>query len=241
MNQRQELRLAKDDLGNRMKSNYEDRTRVMLPRRTWTIIRVDGKAFHTLTKGMKGYNRDLVYALNAAAVDLVAEVQGSLFAYLQSDEVSVVVQDFKDIKTDAWFDGNLQKIVSVAASVVTARFNEEYQTDKFGYFDARAFTIPEKHEVENYLIWRQQDATRNSISQLARWNFAHSACEGKSSAELQDMLHELKGINWNDQPTEFKRGRLVIRTPAEIDNDPPVFTQDRAYLKYLLTVNDYDE
>ena len=116
-----------DSLGDRMKQQYEDRTRAMLPRRTYTVLRADGKAFHTFTrKCQKPYDVRLVEAIDAAALALCRGAQGACFGYVQSDEISVLLQDFGDIKTDAWFDGNLQKIVSVAASIVTAAFNAQY-------------------------------------------------------------------------------------------------------------------
>ena len=79
------------------------------------------------------------------------------------------------------------------------------------YFDSRAFTIPDPIEVENYFIWRQQDATRNSVSMTAHAHFAHEELQGKTSDEMQEMLWQEKGINWNDMPVGFKRGRCVVK------------------------------
>jgi tRNA(His) 5'-end guanylyltransferase len=232
----------KDELGDRMKGNYEDRTRFSLPRRTYTIIRVDGKAFHTLTKGMpKPFTslfNDNVFAgfMDQTAKALCQHVQGAQLAYVQSDEISVLVTDFEKTTTDAWFDGNIQKMVSVAASIATAAFNKArlircFDKDlavefpeikaldgetiakiieiiKVGEFDARAFTIPDPIEVENYFIWRQKDAVRNSVSMAARALYSDQATKGKSTNDKLDMIHE-SGNNWNDLPDGFKRGRLI--------------------------------
>lgn len=230
--------MTRDSLGDRMKEQYEDRTRTFLPRRTFTIIRVDGKSFHTFTRNCsKPYDPELNLAMDAVALDLCKEIQGSAFAYVQSDEVSVLVTDFNTIKTDAWFNGNLQKIVSVAASTATAAFNSSWTGSKeLALFDARAFTIPDPVEVENYFIWRQQDAVRNSIQGLGQSCFSQKELLGKSCDQIQEMLFSECGINWNDLPIDQKRGRVagrgnLFRTSWMMDDKIPSFTQDRNYLK----------
>jgi tRNA(His) 5'-end guanylyltransferase len=228
-----------DSLGDRMKGQYENRTRVMLPRRTYTILRADGKAFHTFTRRCeKPYDQRFVEAMDAAALALCREAQGSCLGYVQSDEISVLLTDFTTITTEAWFDGNLQKIVSVAASIVTAAFNYQYSdghSDRSSaHFDCRAFTIPDPVEVENYFIWRQQDAVRNSIQGLAQSKFSQKQLHGLNTSALQEKLFQEHGINWNDTPTEQKRGRCCVYTTDDgwnIDRDIPTFTQDREYLR----------
>ncbi len=114
-----------DDLGERMKSQYEIRTRTFLPRRTYTIIRLDGVAFHTYTKGLKRpFDEDLTADMNETAKFLCEKIQGVKFAYVQSDEISILLTDFEKNETDAWFDGEVQKIVSVSAAMATAKFNQ---------------------------------------------------------------------------------------------------------------------
>jgi tRNA(His) guanylyltransferase len=223
-----------DPLGDRMKTQYENRTRISLPRRTYTIIRVDGKAFHTFTRHCeKPFDQDLASALWSAAIGLCVQAQGVCFGYVQSDEISVLLQDFATIQTDAWFDGNVQKIASVAASIVTAEFNFAYDRGVGGpaLFDARVFTIPDPVEVENYFIWRQKDAERNSIQMLARCHFTDGQLRGVGSSGLHDLLHDI-GINWNDLPVWQKRG-VGIRKNEEgqwfVDEDTPIWTQDRKW------------
>lgn len=231
-------KLKGDSLGDRMKSQYEDRYRFLLPRRTYTIIRCDGKAFHTFTRGyQKPYDYAIADAMNDAAFALCQGAQGSAFAYVQSDEISVLLTDFATIQTDAWFDGNVQKIASVSAAIATAAFNRALfgglDWDRSGaLFDARVFTIPDPVEVENYFIWRQQDATRNSISGLAQAHFSPKQLHGVNNAQMQELLFREKGINWNDCPTDEKRGRAVVYDEMawRIDREIPVFTQERAYL-----------
>lgn len=227
-----------DSLGDRMKGQYEQRTRFLLPRRTYTMLRADGKAFHTFTRHcQKPHDAELAAAMDAAALRLCEDAQGACIGYVQSDEISVLLQDFGDIKTDAWFDGNLQKIASVAASIVTAAFARAYRTvndGRLAVFDCRAFTIPDPTEVENYFIWRQQDAVRNSIQSLAQSHFSHGQLHGLNVSELQEKLFQEKGVNWNDTPTDQKRGRCIVRVPDAGWTDDlsiPMFTQDRDYLR----------
>jgi tRNA(His) guanylyltransferase len=263
----------KDSLGDRMKGHYENRTRYLLPRRTYTIIRVDGKAFHAYTKGCeRPFDVPLAEDMDFTAVALCRQIEGAQLAYVQSDEISLLVTDFADNQTQAWFDGNLQKLASISASIATAHFNSfRWQRlllggsreanspnllgERIAYFDSRAFTIPDPVEVENYFIWRQQDATRNSISMTAQAHLPHERLQGKTSDEMQEMLWQEKGINWNDMPGGFKRGRCVVREAVVQDKEyvdkrtgqtrtasgverhawnpvvPPVFTRERDWIR----------
>jgi len=220
----------KDELGDRMKEYYEDRTRIKLPRRTYTIIRIDGKAFHTYTKGLnRPFDIGLIEDMNDTARYLCKNIQGAKLGYVQSDEISIILTDFDNITTDAWFNGNIQKIVSVAASHATGKFNE-LRRDRwmeFGNigdkrppiaaFDARTYSIPSREEVLNYLIWRQQDATRNSIQSVAQSLYKHKELENKSSKDLQEMIFK-KDQNWNDYPVGQKRGRVILKNYKLVDS-----------------------
>ena len=202
--------MTSDSLGTRMKEQYEFRARTFLPRRTNTILRLDGKAFHSYTRGLdRPYDQSLMDDMTETARYLCEQIQGARLAYTQSDEISVLLTDYESIKTDAWFDGNVQKIVSVAAAMATARFNQLRPDGGLALFDARVFVIPDPVEVANYFVWRQKDATRNSISMAAQARFSHRELHGKSSNEMQDMLWRVHGVNWNDYDPRFKRGTLV--------------------------------
>lgn len=204
--------MKNDSLGDRMKKNYEDRTRFYLPRRTYTIIRVDGKAFHSFcSKLEKPFDWKLIATFQETTRIVGSEMQGFQFAYGQSDEVSFLVTDFNEITTEAWFDGNIQKIASVTASLFTAQFNNLFKYIRLASFDCRVFSIAERTEVENYFIWRQQDATRNSVQMLGRSKFSHKELDGKNCSEIQEMLHNKYSINWNDQHPELKRGWIVTK------------------------------
>ena len=221
-----------------MKEYYEDRTRNLLPRRTYSIIRIDGKAFHTYTKGLqRPFDDKLMNDMDETAGFLCKNIQGAKFAFVQSDEISILLTDFEELTTDAWFDGNIQKMVSVSSSLATAKFNE-LRPGKLAFFDSRVFTIPSNIEVENYFIWRQQDTTRNSISSVAQSLYSHKQLEGKNTTEQQEMIFQ-KGTNWNDFAPKYKRGRVIEKQLYDKDGatrskwvsvEPPIFTQEREFL-----------
>jgi tRNA(His) guanylyltransferase len=255
----------KDALGDRMK-RYENVTRYTLPRRTYSILRVDGRAFHTFTRGLaKPYDISFMQLMDRAALSLCEQIAGAQFAFVQSDEISVLAVDFLDVATEPWFDGSVQKFASIGASIATAAFNlglmelkgmnfnenELPITKKLpnAVFDARVFTIPDLIEVENYFVWRQQDAERNSVMMLARAYASHKQLAGKNRAAQHEIIHKA-GDNWAKHPVGFKHGRMIRRAnvvPVEldgkgrivavgerhwvVDNATPVFTKDRAYLR----------
>lgn len=198
------------DIGDRIK-RYEAATALRLVPRSYTIIRVDGKAFHSLTRGCdRPFDYDFMDAMEYTAEGLFTELSGALFAYQQSDEISVILQDFASHNTEPWMGGVVQKQASVAASIATARFNQAWDGSS-ALFDARTFTIPSLSEAMNYLIWRQLDATRNSVNMAASSVFSHKSLHGLNMNERQDKLFNEAGINWNNYPTRAKRGSGVIR------------------------------
>ena len=257
----------KDSLGDRMKSYYENAYRMHLTRRTPVIIRIDGCHFHTFTRGMKKpYDMVLKKAMWNTAIYLCEHIQNARLAYVQSDEISILLIDYNKFTTSAWFDNNIQKMASVSASMTTVAFNKYFieesedathnpaylTEDEFCHyrnkwntaiFDSRVFNVPES-EVCNYFIWRQQDATRNSIEALGRVHFSQKELHEVNCKGIQDKLMRVKSVNWNDCPVFFKRGACVKRIKEEddsgwvLDMKIPIFTQDRAYIEDNLEVKD---
>lgn len=241
----------KDDLGNRMKE-YENVSRFYLTRRLPIIIRIDGTHFHTFTKGLeKPFDIELTNAFWDMTKELTKEIPGCKLAYHQSDEVSFLITDFDKLTTSAWFDKNLQKLVSVSSSMASAWFNRFFKTEGKGkkpaFFDSRVFVLP-INEVVNYFIWRQNDATKNSVSMVAQHHFSHKSLQGLKSAQMQERLFSEKGINWNDLPVWQKRGVCIVKQTYEkegatrhrweVDKETPIFTKDREYIeKFLQTEN----
>lgn len=204
----------KDPLGDRMKSHYECVTRYVLPRRTITIIRLDGRSFHTYTRGLtQPFDADFHGDLVEATRMLCYEVQGCKLAYVQSDEVSLVITDYDALTTEPWFGGVVQKIASVSAALLSSFFNHlrwvnERSSSGVGVFDARVFTIPQYVEVINYLIWRQGDASRNSVSSLATHVLGHSRTQNLKTEQLKELLLT-EGTNWHDWNLRFKSGTML--------------------------------
>lgn len=219
----------------------------------------------------KPYDPLFIKAMQLTTKDLCEHIQGCKIGYVESDEISLLLTDYDTLKTDAWFDYSVQKICSVTASMTAMFFNRNFaklvknfykdcvegsfnetederyynnvltkKVELGGYFDARAFNIPES-EIVNYFIWRQNDATRNSIQGLAQVNFSQKQIHGLNNSQLQDKLHEEKGINWNDCSTVEKRGTCVKRDLLGrwiIDTEIPIFTQNS---NYILEIVDFDK
>lgn len=239
-----------DPIGDRMKA-YEKAARTTLPRRMPVIVRVDGKAFHTYTRGCaRPFDGSLMTAMDVVAASLCEEMQGATLAFVQSDEVSVLLHNYRRLDTDAWFDNQVQKIASVSASIAAATMTFMSQSifgeTRRAHFDARAFVLPEA-EVCNYFLWRQQDATRNSIQMVAQSLYSQRELHCKNTSVLQEMIFQ-KGINWNDLPVRQKRGRCVVRNVSDVDgvvrhqwvvdDGVPIFSRDRAYIERHLATED---
>ena len=227
-----------DNLGDRMKE-YELRDRSYLQRRAYTVIRVDGKAFHTYTKGLdKPFDVGLVGDMANTTKYLCENIQGCKVGYTQSDEISLVLTDFDKIGTDAFFGGQVQKVCSVVASMATARFNQlrllraafddEFapnptqvinvdELPQLAVFDARCFSVSSQDEAINYLRWRQQDAVKNSISMVAQSLYSHKELHKKNGSEKQEMIFQ-KGQNWNNYPESQKRGSTIVKTYVKTTN-----------------------
>ena len=239
----------KDNLGDRMKEYYESRTKSLLPRRTYTLIRIDGKAFHTYTRGLeRPFDDKLINDMDETAKYLCKNIQGAKFAFVQSDEISILLTDFDKLQTSAWFDGSIQKITSISASLATAKFNE-LRPNKIALFDSRVFTIPSNIEVENYFIWRQQDTVRNSISSVAQSLYSSKELHKVNVSEMQELCFQ-KGLNWNDFETKKKRGRLIVKEYYDkegakrsrwVSIAPPTFTSEREILSDLIPLLDGTE
>jgi tRNA(His) guanylyltransferase len=228
----------RDNLGRRIKRDYEDALRLFLPRRAYFVIRIDGRGFHKFTADLeRPYCRTLADALDEAALHVCQDVIGCRFAYGQSDEYSFLLSDFEKEDAPLWFDGNVQKIVSVSASLFTAAFNRSFRSGSIASFDSRVMVISQRAEVEQYFLWRQLDASANSLNMLASAHYSHAELLEKTTAEKHEMLH-VKGVNWAKQPPDFKRGRLVRPTGGNggwsVDREIPIFNRERGYLGALL-------
>lgn len=251
---------VKDELGTRMKEFYESVPKTRLVRRMPVAIRLDGKAFHTFTRGFeKPFDEVLGKSMRETMKYLCENIQRCVLGYTQSDEITLILVDYQNLNSCAWFDYEVQKMCSIAASMATMAFNKfftknvnyfeithehddtinEYCTtlvnaaEKGAMFDARVFNIP-KEEVCNLIYWRQLDATRNSIQMVGQANFSHKELQNKSCNMIQEMLFSEKGINWNDYPTYLKRGSCCIKTTIQ---NPNIDIKDGAYPKSIWMID----
>jgi tRNA(His) guanylyltransferase len=259
---------AKLSIGDRMKDFYESRSKIKLLRRIYTLVRIDGQAFKTYTKNLKKpFDEGFMEDMEEATKHACSKIQGAKFAYVQSDEITILITDFEDINTDAWFDNDIQKLASLTASYVATKFNQlriirelsnNYQIDENGFvqskniietiqklkladFDSRAFQLPTKTEVENYFIWRQQDIIRNSISSAARVHYSGKKLENINSDNKIEMLKE-KGVDWDSVDRYYKNGRLIYKNTESAKKEwvtasIPKFTEDRNIISALIPLN----
>lgn len=287
------MKNTKDSLGDRMKG-YESVSKTVLMKRVPVVIRLDGKAFHTFTRGfVKPFDKVLIKTMQETTKYLCENIQGCVIGYTQSDEITLVLCDYEKLKTSPWFDYEVQKLCSVAASMATMKFNKEFERNVIAFengvfpfdklekcfphdftpqdvakvintyynaikkgamFDARCFNVP-KEDVTNCILWRQQDAERNSVQMLGQHHFSHNELQNKSCNMIQDMLFTEKGVNWNDFPASMKRGTAVIKVGETmlnektnvfetrmhwlIDEDMPILKGDgRDYIEHLINFKD---
>lgn len=244
---------SKDNLGDRMKS-FEQCFRTFIPTGMPIVLRLDGKSFHSYTKGCKRpIDENLVNCMNETVKYLCANLQGAQLGYVQSDEISILINNYTSLESQPVFGNSLNKILSISAGMASAFFTMNSASifngvPKLAVFDSRLFVLP-KEEVNNSFLWRQQDCTRNSIQMLARSLYSHKELHNKNTSDLQELCFQ-KGINWNDLPTYQKRGRCIVKSKVtkeckdrktgemvlaersewKIDNEIPIFSKDPNYI-----------
>lgn len=206
-------------LGDRMKRyELEEAGRRMLPRLP-IMARLDGRAFHTFTQGLeRPYSTRFVRCMVDTTRLLVERYHADL-AYTQSDEITLYWRN-SDIKASMLFDGRFQKWTSLLAASATLRFGKtvaRWLPEKLRLdpeFDCRVWQVPNEQEAYHAFLWREDDATRNSLQMAAQHYFTHEQLMYKDAAQLHDLLYSV-GINWNDYPAFFKRGTYVRRIKHE--------------------------
>jgi len=212
-----------DEYGNRMK-DYE---RMETGRRFMPLLpvyaRIDGRSFSKFTKGMRRpYDKRMSRCMIETAKYLVDQTD-AMIGYVQSDEISLAWYS-DSVDSQIFFDGKIQKMVSVLAGMASVKFLHEYRNtfgaqadmDALPLFDARVFQLPTKVELANTFLWRERDATKNAISMAARSFYSHAELHKKSGSEMQEMMF-LAGQNFNDYPAFFKRGTFVRRELVDIE------------------------
>ena len=230
-------KVSKDSLGDRMK-NYEKNHKFFLTKRVPVILRVDGKAFHTLTRKHfgKGYSELFTEKMILTAMHLQKNIQGCELVYCQSDKITCLITDYRTINTNAWFDYEVNKMVSIAASLAASRFSTAsmYPVE----FNARVFNVPEDDVVNNFL-WRQKDAIRNAINMTGQMYFSAKELHGKNTTEVKEMLLT-KGINYYKLPIARRRGFCITKRDgiSIVDTEIPEFGKDRDYIQKFVDIKE---
>lgn len=203
----------KSALSERMRA-YECTFRQTLPRRAYTLMRLDVRSAHRLLRGaVRPFDMDFVSQMDEVAKALCAEITGTQFAYTQSDEISLLITDFDTTSTEPYFGGVVAKLLSVPPSLASVTLDRLRGSDSsmMPQFDCRVWSMSDPVEVANYFVERQRDAVRNSIQMLGQHYFTQSELNGKNTDEVQEMLFQQHSVNWNDKPAGIKRGRLISR------------------------------
>lgn len=217
--------MKNDKLGDRMKS-YEkmgaslDKMMPHLP----VISRLDGKAFHSFTKGLERPYDKRLSDLMVATTKFLVQQTNACIGYTQSDEITLIWYA-NSLSSQIYFDGRRDKMNSVLAAQCSVYFNEalaDHIPEKYMWngmddtvnlpvFDCRTWCVPTKTEACNVLVWREQDATRNSVQMAGQSKFSHKQLQGLSCNQIQEKLWQEHNINWNDYPAFFKRGTYIQR------------------------------
>ena len=256
--------MIRDSLGDRMKT-YESVSDTRLSRLTPVILRLDGRAFHTLTKPLaKPFDGIFMAAMDMTLEKLCKEIPGCRMGYVQSDEISLLLLE-KTLQSDAWFENRVQKIVSIAASIASTAFRsslahvlglmENRNVNVHSYdlllddavFDCRAFNIPER-DVCNYFIWRQKDCYRNAVLTMAQHHIGKKAIYGMTVAKLTETLH---GMGFTESDIPSPKGRVCIRDLGILDlpgsrdkwtliQEAPDFRENREFIELRLVISEGD-
>lgn len=230
-------RNKKDSLADRMKQYESVNDRYLVPKIPF-IIRVDGKNFSTYTRGFKKpFDKIMGKTMREVATKLCEEIPGAVLGYTQSDEITIICKYTDRIVSQAWFNGRVRKIETIAASKATKWFNKlftenvadyeiefrqkisSYDIDKDAYrkydtvlrkkagmaeFDARVFNVPEWDCINN-IIWRQQDAIRNSVEMVGHANFSNKELHKVNCEGIKKMLKEQRGIDWEKDFNSYQK------------------------------------
>lgn len=214
---------SKDSLGDRLKGQEQVEAARKLDPKLPVMMRLDGKAFHTFTRGLKRPYDTRLSALMVGTAAHLVEHTHALVGYTQSDEITLCW-----LPTEAgeyMYDGKVQKLTSVVASMASVYFALKCRelipekADSFPVFDSRVWNVPTVRDVYLNYVWRQQDAVKNSISMAAQAHFSSKALHGVGSEAKKQMLRDV-GSPWEDEPLFFKMGTFVERVSRMVELTP---------------------
>lgn len=210
--------------GDRMK-RYESAGEQVLPSRIPVIIRLDGNSFSNLTNRNfeKPFDRRFEEAMNQAAISVMHYCSGSQIAYVQSDEITVLLRNDQTDHTDPFLANRTQKLSSLTAAKASVAFNKSLENETEAVFDSRVFVVP-KSDVINNFLWRQLDAFKNCVSSTAYYGLkekfgrknAQRLLHGKSTDQRKEIIFKKLGVSVKDIPTHRKRGRCIFNETREV-------------------------
>ena len=235
--------MDRSDIANRMKEFYETVPKTKLIRRCPVAVRLDMRAGHTFCRGfMHPFDEIFIQSMQETAKYLCENIQGCVLSYQESDEISLILVDYKKLNSSAFFDYEVQKVCSITASMATMAFNKYFEKrvddaynwnstekeeklfdsyyksiEKGAMFDSRCFNIP-KEEVTNYIYWRQLDCIRNSVQMVGQANFSEKELHKKNRDQIKEMLITQKGIDWDDLPAYQKYGSCCVKEKYQCEN-----------------------
>lgn len=221
-----------DALGTRMKAYEQIETLKRFPPNSILCVRIDGRSFSKFTKGLKRPYDERLSSLMVETTKYVVDEHKCLIGYTQSDEMSFIILNKYEAPCD--FDAKVQKLVSAMTSSATAYFNAnlgkylpEKVSGKLPRFDCRIWVVPNFSEATNVLLWREQDAIKNSVSMLAQHHFSHKELQHVNTSLMKDMLLTKKEIRWDDEPEFFKKGTYVKRVTYEKQTEHGTVTRHK--------------
>ena len=204
----------RDDFGDRMKT-YERLAESQLIPNYPVVVRLDGKSFSKYTSRLQKPNDlKLIELMQNTCKHLMKISHNIKVAYQQSDEITLIISN--DYDNPVEYNGRVQKLCSILAAECSVYFAThayilENALHDHPVFDCRIFNVPDWVEASNAVLWREQDATKNSIQLAGQSNFSHKEMQGLKNNQIQEKLLLEKNINWNDYPASFKRGSYIKR------------------------------
>lgn len=205
-----------ESLGDKCKAAEDNETLRSAKPDEVIMVRLDGHSFSKFTKGLKRPYDERLSKLMIDTVKFIVQKTGAVVGFTQSDEISLVFKTDDADPNSHYFAGRFQKIATTCSAYATSYFNKHLaevlpeKTDQYPCFDGRVWSVPSLREAYENLLWRERDATKNSISMAAQSYFNHTELHGIDGLNKKQMLLD-KGVNWNDYPAFFKRGTYVRR------------------------------
>lgn len=258
-----------DDLGTRMKTFYESAPKIHLMHRCPVAIRLDGRAFHTFTKGFqKPFDKILMESMQETMQYLCENIQGCVFGYTQSDEITLILVDYKNLTSAAWFDYEVQKVCSIAASMATMKFNNIFSKHAEEFDLALAYNDNGIDTEENRKLWENYNKAiekgamfdarcfnipKEEVANLIYWRQldamrnsvqavgqANFSCKELSGKSCADIKEMLKekGVDWDSFPLEFQRGSCCVRNAVAIKKEQVIFPSGKKMIRSIIELRD---